>query len=44
MDGEQNNSDIQEIKETLRTIVRQLLDISVLLADIKVEISVRRPY
>lgn len=43
MDGEQNNSDIQEIKETLRTIVRQLLDINVLLADIKVEISVRRP-
>lgn len=41
MDGEQNN-DIQEIKETLRTIVRQLLDISVLLGDIKIEISVRR--
>lgn len=44
MDGEQNNSDIQEIKETLRTIVRQLLDISVLLGDIKIEISMRRPY
>lgn len=42
MDGEQNKSDIQEIKETLRTIVRQLLDISVLLGDIKIEISVRR--
>ena len=44
MDKEQNNSDIQEIKETLRTIVKQLLDINVLLADIKVEISVMRPY
>ena len=44
MDGEQNNSDIQEIKETLRTIVKQLLDINVLIADIKVEISARRPY
>lgn len=43
MDGEQNNSDIQEIKETLRTIVRQLLDINVLLGDIKIEISARRP-
>ena len=43
MDGEQNK-DIQEIKESLRTIVRQLLDINVLLADIKVEISARRPY
>lgn len=43
MDGEQNNSDIQEIKETLRTIVRQLLDISVLLGDIEIEISARRP-
>lgn len=42
MDGEQNNSDLQEIKETLRTIVRQLLDISVLLGDIKIEISARR--
>lgn len=42
MDGEQNNSDIQEIKETLRTIVRQLLDISALLGDIKIEISKRR--
>ena len=42
MDGEQNNSDIQEIKESLRTIVKQLLDITVLLADIKDEISVRR--
>lgn len=44
MDKEQNNSDIQEIKETLRTIVKQLLDINVLIADIKVEISMRRPY
>lgn len=44
MDKEQNNSDIQEIKETLRTIVKQLLDINVLLADIEVEISVKRPY
>lgn len=44
MNGEQNNSDIQEIKETLRTIVRQLLDISVLLGDIKIEISARRQY
>lgn len=43
MDGEQNNSDIQEIKETLRTIVKQLLDISVLLGGIQIEISVRRP-
>lgn len=43
MDKEQNNSDIQEIKETLRTIVKQLLDISVLLGDIQIEISVRRP-
>lgn len=42
MDGEQNKSDIQEIKESLRTIVKQLLDINVLLADIKDEISVRR--
>lgn len=42
MEEEQNKSDIQEIKETLRTIVRQLLDISVLLGDIKIEISVRR--
>ena len=42
MDGEQNNSDIQEIKETLRTIIKQLLDISVLLGDIKIEISMRR--
>lgn len=41
MDGEQNE-DIQEIKESLRTIVKQLLEINVLLADIKVEISVRR--
>ena len=38
MDGEQNK-DIQEIKETLRTIVRQLLDISVLLGDIKIELN-----
>ena len=43
MDGEQNK-DIQEIKETLRTIVRQLLDISVLLGDIKIEISMRRSH
>lgn len=43
MDEEQNK-DIQEIKETLRTIVKQLLDISVLLGDIKIEISMRRPY
>ena len=42
MDGEQNNSDIQDIKETLRTIIRQLLDISGLLGDIKIEISMRR--
>ena len=42
MDGEQNNSDIQEIKETLRTIVKQLLDINVLLGDIKLEIIVKR--
>ena len=41
MDGEQNE-DIQEIKESLRTIVKQLLDINVLLGDIKIEISVRR--
>lgn len=43
MDGEQNN-DIQEINESLRTIVKQLLDINVLLADIKDEISVRRSW
>lgn len=41
MDGEQNE-DIQEIKESLRTIVKQLLEINVLLADIKLEIIVKR--
>lgn len=43
MEEEQNN-DIQEINESLRTIVKQLLDINVLLADIKDEISVRRSW
>lgn len=41
MDGEQNK-DLQEIKESLRTIVKQLLEINVLLADIKLEIIVKR--
>ena len=42
MEEEQNNSDIQEIKESLRTIVKQLLDINDLLGDIKLEIIVKR--